>query len=340
MIARRGLMALLALAVVTAARAEPYRPPRTAFGHPDLQGIWTAESATGLERRKAFKTLVATPAEAAAFLKRRADGYADNVAPVDPAAPAPSDGEVTQDAAQWYKPPAGLARIRGQARTSWIVDPADGKLPYTDASRAEAKQAAEADDHVFNDPEPRPFDERCVLGNGGSAGPPMLNAQTNALLQIVQTRGHVAIVAEMIHDVRIIRLGDRRHGPAALHPWMGDSVGWWEGDTLVVETTHFNPGERWHWNTGSYLLIAPNARVTERFTRTAPGEILYRYTVEDPAHYTRAWRGEMPLRASRGPIFEFACHEGNYVMANILGGTRAEERETPATTATAAASPP
>lgn len=168
---------------------------------------------------------------------------------------------------------------------------------------------------------------------GGTAGPPFNNTGSNSLLQIVQTRDNVVIVAEMVHDARIVRLEDRRHIPAAVKPWMGDSVGRWEGDTLVVETTNFHPGERWHWNDGSYLLIAETARITERFTRTGPNEILYRFEVVDPTSYTQAWRGEMLLRATAGPMYEYACHEGNHALANILGGARAEEKARAGTSA-------
>src|SRR5207253_1181710 len=148
------------------------------------------------------------------------------------------------DAEQWFGPPPGMTRIRGEVRTSLIVDPADGRLPYTAATREAIKAVTHLEDEVFDDPEGRPFDERCVLGAGGGAGPPFLYVgQNNTLLQILQTRDHVLLLAEANHDYRIVRLGSRRHPPAAVTPWMGDSVGWWEGDVLVVETTNFNPGE-------------------------------------------------------------------------------------------------
>ena len=322
---RTGFLIWLLLAA--GAHAGPYKPPRTSFGAPDLQGVWTNESLTTLERKKDFTSLVVSPAAAAAYETKKSAKHAEGVAPLDPNAPPPAEGEVEQEAQQWYGTPVGLARIGGQIRSSWIVDPADGKLPYTPAARAEAEAQRHADDNIFENPEARPFDEQCLLGVGGTAGPPFNNAGSNNLLQVVETPGYVVIVAEMIHDARIIRLVDRHHLPAAIKPWMGDSVGWWEGDTLVVETTNFNPGERWHWNDGSYLLIAEGARITERFTRTGPNEILYRFEVADPASYTQTWRGEMPLRASPGPMYEYACHEGNYALANILGGARAQETQ-------------
>jgi hypothetical protein len=319
--------------IAASASAGGYKPPRTRFGAPDLQGLWTNESQTSLERRKDFATLVVSPEAAAAFEKKKSDEHAKGVAPGDPKAPALAAGKVEDEPPQWYRAPVGLARIGGQIRSSWIVDPADGKLPYTDAARAEAKAQQQADDNVFDNPDVRPFDERCLLGTGGIAGPPISNTGSNSHLQIVQTRDAVVIVAEMVHDARIVRLGDRRHVPGAIKPWMGDSVGWWEGDTLVVETTNFNPGERWHWAEGSYLLIAETARITERFTRTGRDEILYRFEVVDPTSYTQTWRGEMPLRASPGPMYEYACHEGNYALTNILAGARAKERQAAGRTA-------
>ena len=322
---RTGLAAAFAL-LASGALAAGYKPPRTASGVPDLQGTWTNVSMTTLQRPNDFKTLVISETQAAAYEKVKTDRHEEEIAPLAPEAPAPPVvDEVGLEAAQWYLPPVGLARIDGQVRTSWLVDPADGRLPYTEAARADAKAAQHADEHVFDNPESRPFDERCLLGLGGTAGPPSLNTASNSHLQIVQTRDHVVIVAEMNHDARIVRLGDRRHAPATVKPWMGDSVGWWEGDTLVVETTNFNRGERWRWNSG-YVLIAQDAKVVERFTRTGPTEILYRFRVEDRANYTQAWRGEMPLKAAAGPIYEYACHEGNYALGNILAGARAAER--------------
>jgi len=317
---------LAALLIAASASAQAYKPPRTSFGAPDLQGVWTNESMTRLERKKEFTSLVVSPEAASAYERERTDKHEKHIAPVSPDTPAPSEGKVTQEAEHWNGPPVGLARIAGQIRSSWIVDPADGKLPYTAATRAAAEAQEHEDDNVFDNPEARPFDERCMLGVGGTAGPPILNTGSNSNLQILQTGDSVVIVAEMNHDARIVRLGDRRHIPAAIKPWMGDSVGWWEGDTLVVETTNFNPGERWHWNDGSYVLIAETARITERFTRTGPSEILYSFEVVDPASYAHVWRGEMPLRAITQPMFEYACHEGNYALANILAGARAQEK--------------
>jgi hypothetical protein len=213
-----------------------------------------------------------------------------------------------------------MARMNGEIRSAWIVEPGDGRLPYNDAGRTRLAP----DPRAFDGPEGRPPQERCLSGLGGVSGPPMLNAVYNANYQIVQTPDRLVIVAEMNHDARVIRLDDRRHAPPQVRAWMGDSVGWWEGTTLVVETTNFTPAQSMRRRS---LYISPEARIVERFTRTSPGEILYQFSVEDPANYTQTWRAEMPLRTSHGPVYEYACHEGNYSMPNILAGARQIERD-------------
>lgn len=313
--------AVLILCLLTAipAGAQVYRAPRTAFGAPDLQGTWDNDSMTQLQRPKGFAALVATPYEAAAYEATRYGRYAKVVGPVDPNAPAPELDKVTDD--DRFERPRGLDRIRGEIRSSQIVDPADGRLPYTPQARAAAEKALK-DEDVFDHPEGRPFDERCLLGGGGGIAAPIINRDH---MQIVQTRDHVALFGEMNHEARIVRLGARGHLPPAMAPWMGDPIGWWEGDTLVVETTRLNPNDGWRWNSGLWIKLSAATRIVERFTRTGPGEITYSFVVEDPATYTQPWRGEATFRATTAPIFEFACHEGNYALTNILAGGRAED---------------
>jgi hypothetical protein len=322
----RLVLTLAFAAAAAAGHAGGYRAPRTPFGQPDLQGVWTNASLTPLERPAGLTSLVVAPAEAAAYEKRRSDRYAAGVAPVPPGEGAPPVGEPGQDAPQWYAAPEGLGRIGGQIRSSWITDPADGQLPARAATIAAGKAVEFRDEHAFDNPEQRPLDERCVMGARNPAGPPIQNPSVNPLMQIVQTPDRVVLVTEMNHDARIIRLDAQRHLPPAVRPWMGDSIGWWEGDTLVVETTNFNPAERWRWDGVRYFPITESARVTERFTRTGPGEILYRFEVVDPEAYTQPWRGEMPFRASGDRLMEYACHEGNYALPGILAGARAGER--------------
>lgn len=315
----RALLAFLLIA--GAAHAQAYKAPRTAFGAPDLQGVWDNDSMTVLQRPKAFKGLVATPYEAAEFEKKRLSRYEKVIAPVHPDEPAPPLDKVEDDAR--FDRPHGLARIRGEIRTSQIVDPADGRLPYTPAARAEAEKALR-DEEIYDHPEGRPFDERCLLGGGGGIAAPILNRD---LIQIIQTRDHVVLAGEQNHEARIVRLADRRRLPDTMRLWMGDSVGWWDGETLVVETTNLSHVDRWRWNAGDWIMLTPRARIVERFTRTSPDAILYSYAVDDPGAYTQTWRGETPFRVTSARPFEFACHEGNYALPGILAGGRVFDLE-------------
>ena len=205
-------------------------------------------------------------------------------------------------------------------RTSLIVDPPDGRLPPVTAEgrrrAAERRAAREARGGQYDRAENLPLGARCIIT--GSAGPPMLNAGYNANFHIVQNRDHVMILLEQLHNVRIIPLDDRPQAPEATRQWMGVSRGRWEGDTLVVETTNIN-------GKNPFRGSSDRMRVVERFTRVADDDILYTFMVEDPATWARPWTAEMPMKRSRGPLFEHACHEGNYGLFNILAGARAEE---------------
>lgn len=325
-----------ALALASAAHAAPYHAPRTAFGQPDLQGVWTNSSVTMLQRPPMLKNLVPTDAEAKMMEQGFLGLVGDLIKPtVDPKAPAPPPVKEAPQA-DLLEMDLHLATVNGQKRTSWIVDPPDGRLPFTDAGKA-AKAAANAE--TYDGPEGRPLSERCLTAVGSPEGPPMMNAGFNANYQIVQTKDHVAILVEMNHDVRIIRLADRKHVPDVVRPWMGDSVGWWEGDTLVVETTNLHP-KSYVANLGGGFPYSAHGKLIERFTRTGPTQMLYEFTVDDPAYFKQAWRAQMPMRAAKGPIYEYACHEGNYSLPNALMGARAEERATAAARTAAAAQPP
>jgi hypothetical protein len=311
-----------ALAFAATAQARDYHPPRTAYGQPDLQGIWTNSSVTMLQRPPMMKNLIATPAEAKMMEQGFLGFVGDLIKPTaDPNAPAPP---VVKEAPQadLLEMDLHLATVDGQKRTSWIVDPPDGRIPFTDAGKAANKALAK---DAYDGPEGRPLEERCLVAIGSPEGPPMMNTGFNANYQIVQTRDHVAIEIEMNHDVRIVRLSDRKHVPDAVRPWMGDSVGWWERDTLVVETTNFNPSTRVA-SLGGGFTYSPRGKLIERFTRTAPDRLMYEFTVEDPAYFKQPWRAQMPMRAAKGPIYEYACHEGNYSLPNALMGARAQER--------------
>ncbi len=350
-----GPDSLSAQTTPTAAIAKRWVMPRTPDGKPDLQGNWTNETQTPLERMTGGGGTL-TDAQAAAVEKRALDveEYRDKAS--DPNRPAPKAGgeannlaapgersfiEQISEAAGgavggyngfWLDPGLSVIRIDGVARSSIIIDPPNGRMPaLTDAGKkrlaeigARARKFGE-----FDHPEMRPVADRCLLSFGSNAGPPMLpNYFYNNNYSIVQSKDHVVILSEMVHDVRIIRIGATTHPPAHIRTWLGDSIGRWEGDTLVVETTNFHPmqleqtGILW-----AYRGASENLKVTERFTRTGPDTIRYRFTMDDPATFTAPFTGELPFNRIDEMIYEYACHEGNYAMSNILSGERSKERE-------------
>ena len=321
------LAALLLGSLTQSGSAANYRAPRTSFGDPDLQGLWTNASITTLERPANVKTLVITPAEAARLETANKAWLAANDKPTDPhnGAPPVADDPGGYNSF-WLDLGTKYAVVNGQIRTSWIVDPADGRVPYSEKGRRDMMAAGMAQFMNFDGPEVRSLGERCIVGYGSSGGPPMLNVLYNNNYQIVQSPGYVTIIVEMNHDARIIRLGGT-HLPSTIRPWMGDSIGHWEGDTLVVETTNLNPGQRFTADIRHRIYLAPDSKVTERFTRVSPTDILYEFKVEEPTAYTQTWRGEIPMRATKGPMYEYACHEGNYALTDILAGARAQEHK-------------
>lgn len=300
--ARWALLTVMVLALAATAGAAGYKAPRTPAGQPDLQGIWSSNSLTRLERPAIYPSLVITEAQA------REIKHPPVIAPDD----------VGQLESEWYDDGLAMARIGPEIRTSWIVDPADGRLPFTPEGRARLNRPVGADG-----PEARSTTERCLIAPAN--GPPMLNGIYNNNWQIVQTPDHLVISMEYGHETRIIRLGDRRRLPAALSPWMGDSIGWFEGESLVIETTNFAPDQSTRRYPLGQLYLSRDAVVSERLTRISRDQILYEYSVRDPANYTQVWRGQMPLNAAKGPIYEFACHEGNYSLSGILAGARRTE---------------
>jgi hypothetical protein len=323
----KNWMALMIAGLLTAplASADDYRTPRTPEGAPDLQGVWTNVSLTTLLRSQQFKTNVVSREVAEQVARQRAAQMERSLAPTDPNAPAPPAGGNVGGYNSFYGDSGEqLARVKGEYRTTWLVDPADGKLPYTARGEQIFQQTAKIARENFDGPEVRPMAERCIIGYGSTGGPPMINVLYNNQYQIVQTRDTVVILVEMNHDARIIRLNGK-HLPRQVRPWLGDSVGRWEGDTLVVETTNFNPGESLRLNYNQSFYISTAGKVIERFKRVSPTEILYEFTVEDPDIYSKPWRAEMAMTASTGQLFEYACHEGNYALPGILAGARKEE---------------
>ncbi len=320
--------AVLSLCIANAVIAADYQAPRLANGQPDLQGTWTNASLTQLVRSRQYKSLILPKEQADQIEQRRAASTERALLPTDPNAPAPTAGRGGVGGYNnfWLDPGKSFGKINGEYRTSWLVEPANGQLPYTEkGKKIFDQQAAFFRNHVDN-PEGRPMAERCIIGFGSTGGPPMLNVLYNNNYQFVQSDDTIMIQVEMNHDARIIRLDDE-HLPKNMTPWLGDSIGKWEGDTLVVETTNFHPGEQLRLNFNQSFYMSTNAKVIERFTRTADDAILYEFEVTDPDIYSQPWRAEMALTASKEPIFEYACHEGNYALPGILAGARLEEKE-------------
>lgn len=314
------MLAGVVLVGAASAQAPAYARPKTSWGAPELEGFWNSTSITSLQRPQGVSGLVVSEKEARTIVN-------DNPLIIitqqenDNDGKDPNDTSILNDKnadrgynAYWIDPGTKLATVKGELRTSWIVDPPNGRVPFkTGVGRSGGNGLPETN---FDGPETRPLFERC-LATETTSGPVMQNAMYNSTLQIVQSPNSVMILVEMVHHARVIPIvanaAAARHGPDVIQQWAGDSVGWYEGDKLVVETRNVNPLQP--------SLIGPGGKVTERFSRWSEGEILYEFTVDDPALYTQVWRGEMALNASK-PIYEFACHEGNHAMSGILGGAR------------------
>jgi hypothetical protein len=345
-------LVLLALMAVPMAGQAPVLP-RTPDGHPDLQGTYDLGMMTPLERLPGdppFLTKEKAEALEKAEIERRAKDNlpesADRPAPPvggDKTAPKSffellervGGGDVGGYNRFWLKQGSAYTVVDGQIRTSIVVDPPDGHVPPYNAAarkRLAAERATPTSDArenqdptaelpgAFDNPEQRPLGERCLLGFSSTSGPPALpDYFYNDLHQIVQTPDSIMILTEMVHDARIVRM-NAQHLPKNIRRWMGDSVGHWEGDTLVVDTTNFNDKTRFHGST-------ENLHVVERFTRVDDKTLLYRFTVEDPETWDRPWTGEYTWPSTTKPIYEYACHEGNYALGDILRGARRHEAE-------------
>jgi len=304
-----------------------WTPPRTSDGQPDISGLYTNGILTPLERPAEFAgKAFFTPQEATAFEKKLLDQRnADRRG---------KGGDADLGLAYnnaWWDWGTRVAKTR---QTSLVVDPPDGKIPpYTPEAEkriaAKAQAAKERCEHTAcapslegllpaDGPEDRPYMERCVWWS--TVGPPMLPTAYNNNYQIVQTRDYVMIRIEMIHDYRIIPLDGRPHLDPGIRQFLGDSRGHWEGNTLVVDTTNFS-------DETDFRNAGKNMHLTERFTRVAPDTVLYEFTVDDPTTFTRPWTGAIPMVQTAGPIYEYACHEGNYGMTGILAGARALEKQ-------------
>ncbi|MEZ5937558.1 MAG: hypothetical protein R3C52_04990 [Hyphomonadaceae bacterium] len=318
-------IAALSLGVAGAALpdTEPgYASPKTSWGAPDLQGFWNNTSITSLQRPRGVKDLVVNEDQAKKIVDRDVlvvltkDDNSRN-------GEDPNNKDILKDGnndrgynAFWIDPGSHLAQVKGEFRTSWIVEPANGRIPYKPGAASSGGYAITN----FDGPETRPLAERCLMSFHNSAGPVMTNGMYNNTYQFVQTPTSVIINVEMNHDARIIPIVASKdkvvHGDIA--KWAGDSVGWYEGDTLVVETVNVKPEQR--------SMLSEHGKLTERFSRWNDDQILYEFVVEDDTLYTQPWRGEMALNKGE-PLYEYACHEGNYAMPGILGGARELESQ-------------
>jgi hypothetical protein len=333
--ARNGILAVALMAFgLLAGQLDAqvrWEPPKTSWGHPDLQGNWTNATLTPLTRG-AGQPAVLSAADVERIESGQAALVEDRAAPSDPnrALPPGGDNPVCIDSGttcynEVYRDPGErVAVVRGEARASLVTVPADGRVPpFTPQAQrviADLRQRA-SQFSEFDHPELRPLAERCIVSFGSSAGPPMLpNYWYNNNYTIVQNPDHVMIMAEMVHDVRIIRLGQPQPLPDDVRPWFGDSWGRWEGNTLVVETTNINPE---HGFRG--VPFSQRGKVIERFTRVDADNIVYEFTIDDPEVYTAVWGGEIPFRALNDLVYEYSCHEGNYALEGVLRGARYQE---------------
>jgi hypothetical protein len=291
--------------------------PRVAGGHPDLTGIWVNSTITPLERpdELAGKATM-TDAEAREYEKKDIEVNtldSDVESSFNKRTGGPGVGAYNNS---WTDRGTELARVDGVKRTSLIIDPPNGKIPELtpEARERNSAFAAQANfDSVYN----RPLGERCL--STAHSGPPILSGLYNNNYEIVQTSDVVAILAEQVHDVRMIRMNGT-HAPSNVRKWLGDSIGHWEGDTLVVDTTNFTDKTRFRG-------ASPNLHVIERFKRVDANTILYRATIDDPSTFTKQWTLEYPFVATKGPVYEYACQEGNYALTGILRGARKADEE-------------
>jgi hypothetical protein len=321
-----SLVLFLAAPAAMAQTSSTYHAPKNGWGQPDLQGTYTTATLTPLTRDPKLGTRNAlTKQEADAIEKANREQVARADAPTPPEATVKDlkNADCGPDGISgfncgynqgWKDPGTTLINIDGEKRASIITSPANGQLPPRVPAAAAARRTGRTDN-----PEGFSLGERCLLSFGSSAGPPMLPLMYNNTYQIVQSKDEVAIDVEMVHDVRHIRL-NAQHGPSNVKLWMGDSVGHWEGDTLVVETVNMRPEQGLRGG-------SPNQKVIEKFRRIGPNALSYQFTVEDPDTYAAPFSGEVEMRTTKGQVYEYACHEGNYALTGMLAGARAEEKK-------------
>jgi hypothetical protein len=320
-----AVLAAAMAAPVALAQSATYEPPRLASGKPDFHGVWSTASVTRLERPAGYPLVLtreqADALEGGALFNQRMKTESSYV---DPKQGAPEKGKALPGVGNYdvayTDPGAHVANINGELRSSFIVWPENGKIPaLTEEGRRLRAAMPRRLGTGFDNPEERGLSERCIII--GNAGPPLGQYLYNNNFQIVQTDAHLMLMSEMIHDVRIAPIGGK-HRKDDLAQWHGDSIAWWDGDTLVVETRAINAIQRGAGGT----FLSKDGKLTERFTRVNDTQVLYAFEVDDPTVYATSWKGEMPLNRIEQPVYEYACHEGNYGMLNILLGGRENDR--------------
>ncbi len=305
---KTGALALFTVTVLSAqtkAVSTGAKIPRGADGHPDLTGVWNNATRTPFERPDTFggKAFL-SEAETREWEAREAQRWQEG-ATIDGGRPVTIQGGAYN--VLFYDNGTGLARYGGQNRTSMVVDPPDGHIPPV---LPEARNRVRRGATVAGDYKSLSNDTRCLVGNTSAV--PMTPALYNDNYQIVQSPDSILIVLEMVHDGRIVHM-NAKHQPPSVRQWFGDSIGHWDNDTLVVETTNFSDQSR-------YRGSSKDLKVTERFTRVSDKTIEYRATMEDPSTWAKPWSLELPFNSVPGPLYEYACHEGNYAILGILGG--------------------
>jgi hypothetical protein len=283
---------------------------------PNLEGIWNSATATPLERPANLK-------DKPFFTEQEAEAFEREVARRNEEPPATAKRTGTGTYNTVYRE-FGTAVVKTK-RTSIVIEPADGRIPALTPAAAETKRRRLEGLKRFENPEDLGLQDQCLTFL--TAGPPMLPYSYNSNYQIVQTDKTIVIHAEMIHEARIIHLDGRPHAPSSIRSFSGDSIGRWEGDTLVVDTTNFNDGGGFYGDAGGNFGWDRNLRVIERLRLLDPETLLYQFEIDNPTAFTRPWKGELTMARTTGNIYEFACHEGNYALSNMLRGFRAAERK-------------
>ena len=312
---------VLACGVVAIAQTRSWTATRTPDGQIDIEGVWDFSTITPLERPDGLGDKATfTDAEAASF--EREENQRQNRDLIDPKKGGLQylPGSVIPYNEFWYE---RGSRIVGSKRTSLIVDPPDGRIPplTAEAQRKQDADAAIAREEQLgrvraDSPQARSLADRCILGF--NAGPPMTPGAYNNHVQITQAPGYVILIAEMVHDARVIPVEERPHLPSSMRQYSGDSRGHWQAGTLVIDTTNF-------LRETSFRGSSANLRLTERLTRIDADTLLYEFTVYDPQTWTKPWSAAVPMRKMNEPVYEYACHEGNYAMRNILSGARVQD---------------